>query len=318
MMRNFDFVALGHCDMDYIALIPVLTPDGKTEMIEQLEQGGGPAATAAVAAARLGGAAAFIGAVGDDEPGRRLLAGFRDENVDVSAVAVRPGASSAVAYCWIERDSGRRTIAWRRGTCRQPSGAELPEEMIASAKVLHLDSYDPAPAEQAARIAAGNGVLISLDADNPDSTSPELLAAADILIASRVFALKVTGCDNPEAALDRLAGFGRAAVVGVTLGDGGAIVRRNGRTSAAPAFKVDVRDTTGAGDVFHAAFALRFSETGDEVESLRFASGAAALKCRGLGGRTAIPSRIELDEFLRGNPAVLFEPATHMENNKCH
>ncbi len=299
-MRIFDFVALGHCDMDYIALIPALTPDGKTEMLEQLDQGGGPAATAAVAAARLGASAAFIGAVGDDAPGGQLLDGFRAERVDISAVKIRRGASSAIAYCLIERDSGKRTIAWRRGGCRPLDADELPTEMIASAQILHLDSYDPAPAEVAAKIAVQNGVTISLDADNPASTTPDLLAAADILIASRAFAAEVSGGDAPEKALKKLAGLGRAQVVGITLGDAGAIIQSRGKTVSCPAFKVKVRDTTGAGDVFHAAFALRFNETGDAEESLRFASGAAALKCRGLGGRTAIPSRTELEDFLQG------------------
>ena len=66
-----------------------------------------------------------------------------------------------------------------------------------------------------------------------------------------------------------------------------------------PAFKVETIDTLGAGDVFHGAFAFRLVETGDVVESMRFAAAAAAIRCTRFGMLTAVATRAEVDEFLK-------------------
>ena len=102
-----------------------------------------------------------------------------------------------------------------------------------------------------------------------------------------------------EEALFALAGIG-AKVTGITMGELGSMVLAEGKILRCPAFKVDkVVDTTGAGDVYHTGFAVRYLETDDLMECMRFASAVSALKCGKLGGRTGIPTRKEVDEFLK-------------------
>ena len=102
-MNRADFVGLGFCSNDYLAVLPEIPIDNKLQMLEHLVQGGGPAATAAVAAARLGVSASFIGIVGDDDPGKRIIRDFESENVFTEGIKIREGAESAVGYCWRQR-----------------------------------------------------------------------------------------------------------------------------------------------------------------------------------------------------------------------
>ncbi|NCC69944.1 MAG: carbohydrate kinase family protein, partial [Clostridia bacterium] len=114
--KTRDIVALGYCSIDHVCLIPEIPKDDKIEIRELHIGGGGPAATAVFAAARLGAKTAFLGAVGDDDDGQAILRELREEGIDTSGVMIRRNAMSPVAYCWVEQKSGRRSIAWSRGT----------------------------------------------------------------------------------------------------------------------------------------------------------------------------------------------------------
>ena len=300
MTRKNDFVALGFCSNDYLAVLPHIPMDSKVQMLEHLVQGGGPAATAAVAASRLGWSAAFVGTVGDDAPGRTILADFAAENVDSSAVLLRPGKRSPIAYCWVDAPTGKRSVAWTRGDLPELEPAEIPAEMIAQARVLHLDGHQTAAALAAAKLAKEHGVMVNIDAGTLLPGLEELLEYVDILITSAEIARQLTGEDDPDRALRKLGSIG-AEVTGLTMGDTGSLVLApDGGILRCPAFKLDkVVDTTGAGDVYHAGFAVRYAETRDRMESMRFASAVAAMKCTKLGGRTGIPTRAEVKKFLQ-------------------
>ena len=122
----------------------------------------------------------------------------------------------------------------------------------------------------------------------------------DIVIVSEKFAAALSGRNDPEAALHKLTELD-AAAVGITLGPRGSICfdRASGKIYRCPAYPVDpVVDTTGAGDVYHAAFELFYCETRDTPASMRFAAAAAGVKCRKPGGRTGIPSRSEAESVM--------------------
>ena len=124
-MKKYDYVGLGFCSNDYLALVPEIPIDGKVRMLKHLVQGGGPAATSTVAAARLGLSAAFIGVAGDDEPGKWILRDFEAEKVFTGGMRIREGHTSAIAYCWIDAPTGRRSVAWTRGTLPELQADEV-------------------------------------------------------------------------------------------------------------------------------------------------------------------------------------------------
>lgn len=104
-----EFVAMGYCSNDYLCRVPQIPIDHKVEIIEHQIQGGGPAADAAVAAARLGLRTMFVTSVGNDDGGKRILADLAREGIDISRIPVREGCGSPMAYCWIDSD-GKRSV----------------------------------------------------------------------------------------------------------------------------------------------------------------------------------------------------------------
>lgn len=299
MPEKIDFVGLGFCSNDYLAVLPHIPMDSKVQILEHLIQGGGPGATSTVAASRLGAGSGFISSVGGDEAGKMILADLEKEGVSTRGIVIRENETSPVAYCWIDGPSGKRSVAWTRGNLTEITPEELDYDLIAGAKVLHLDGHHTPAAIAAAKFARQHKVLVNFDAGTMRDGVPELLNYADILITSEEFARKVTGENDLEKAIFILGNIG-AKVTGITMGELGSMVLAEGRILRCPAFKVDkVVDTTGAGDVYHTGFAIRYLETDDLMECMRFGSAVSAIKCGKLGGRTGIPSRKEVDEFLK-------------------
>ena len=296
-MENFEFVGLGFCSNDFLALLPEIPIDGKVQMLRHLVQGGGPAATSAVAAARLGLRSAFIGIVGDDEPGKGILRDFKAEKVSTAGIVVRQGGMSPTALCWIEAPTGKRSIAWTRGDLEELAPEEVNMELVRNAKILHIDGHNPKGALAAVKEARRHGVIVNFDAGTLREGVAELLPYTNILIASEAFARSYSGENDLDKAIFKLAAVG-ADVTGITFGEGGSMVLDHGRILRCPAFRIKPVDTTGAGDTYHAAFAVRYLETHDLMECMRFASAVSAIKCLQLGGRAGIPDRAQVDRFL--------------------
>ena len=299
-MKKFKYVGVGFCSNDDISLLPEIPIDSKVKIITHTIQGGGPAATSTVAAARLGLDAAFIGTVGDDDAGVKILKDFQAEGVNTDAIVVRKGRTSPVAYCWVDEPTGKRSVAWTRGDTEELEEAEVNLDVLNGASVLHMDGHNPKGALAAAKRAKELGVLVNFDAGTVRDGVAELLPYADILIASEAFARSWTGENDLKKALVKLAEYG-SKVVGCTMGELGSMMYDNGKYIECPAFKISPVDTTGAGDVFHTSFAVRYLETQDLYECQRFGAAVSAIKCGKLGGRAGIPYRAVVDEFLANN-----------------
>ena len=298
MSTKATITGLGYCGMDYLCLVPRIPLDDKVEILQSAIQGGGPSATAIAAAARLGAATAFAGCVGDDQRGREIVAGLAAEGVDVSGMRIRVGAESAAGFCWIEKQSGKRSIAWTRGTARPLSADEIAPDLISTSKLLHLDGHQTEAAIAAARLARQHGVTVSMDAGTLVPGIEQLLELSDIIIASETLARRYTGQSDMEAAAKKLF-TAHCKFSAVTMGSGGSIGFDGRESFKCPAFKVNVVDTTGAGDVFHGAFACEYVRGGTWPKCLRFASVVAALKCTRFGGRAGIPDLKTTEEFLK-------------------
>jgi len=293
-----NITGLGYCSMDYLCIVPKIPQDDKVQAKATLEQGGGPAATAICAAARLGAKTAFISAVGDDLRGQSILKGLALEGIDTTAIKLRLGAESPVAFCWIQENTGKRSIAWSHGSIKPLLPEEVNAATVRNSGLLHLDGHHTGAAIHAAQIARDAGTAVMLDAGTIVPRIEELLALADIVIASEKFAGRFTGDADPETAIKKLFSE-NTKFAAVTLGAKGSIGFDGRKIYRQPAFPVETVDTTGAGDVFHGAFAYKYVNGGDWAECLRFAAAVAALKCTKLGGRTGIPTIAETEFFLQ-------------------
>ena len=240
--------------------------------------GGGPAATAAVALARLGVRTFFVGIVGDDDVGRFIRDGLERDGVDTSELLVASGRSPQSAILVAD---GTRAIAAFRGELPPLELTPRARELCLGAAWVHVDQTGYSPAS-----ALRERVRLSIDGGNPIH-GLELERVA--LYAPTESALR-EGFGDARRALD--AG---AEVVVVTRGAAGSVAyTRGGDTVTAPPTDVDVVSTLGAGDVFHGALLAHLVREVPLREALERANACAALSCRALDGRSAIPTEREL------------------------
>jgi len=303
-MRSIEIVGLGFGAIDYLCIVPHIPIDEKVGAVRRMVQGGGAAATAIVAASRLGAETSFIGTVGDDPEGNEIIRGLNREKVDTSYVRVKAGKESPVTYCWVEQESGKRSIVWSKGTAIPLHPEAVDSDFIASAKLLHLDGHNTEAAIRAAEIAKASGVTISLDAGSLLPGIGKLVELSDICIASEFFACKYTGEKDVDKAVEKLFMM-RKQVAAVTRGNKGVVAFTPDGIIKKKAFKVQVVDTTGAGDVFHGAFVYAYIQDWNTDKCLDFASATAAIKCTGFGGRTNIPGKSNVVKFLNDRGILL-------------
>jgi sulfofructose kinase len=287
-------VFVGAAVWDAIALVRHYPePDERIVADDVRHAGGGPAATAAVAAVRLGVPAAFIGAVGDDDDGARIVAALQAEHVDVRGVSVVAGSRSAASVAVADGRRGTRAICTRPGPGLRLTGTAL--ALLRSARWVHVDHAGWAPVHGALRtLTASRRPWLSVDAGNPIDglvlADVELFAPSAAMLASR-YGTKGSGIGT---LLDAVLAEGARQVV-ATLGAAGcAAATSDGERCTVPGHPADVVSTLGAGDVFHGAL-LAAAERGLRFrERLRYANAAAALSCRALDGRSAIPAHDEV------------------------
>jgi sulfofructose kinase len=251
-------------------------PDGRVVATERVVAGGGPAATAAVALARLGVPVSFVGAVGDDEAGAFVREGLAAENVDISQVAVVAGARTAESTVLVGAD-GARSIIHREGTAGF-AGLEIGADWI------HVDhvGYGGVPHDGAVAVSLDAGIAI----DGLDLHGIAVYAPTE----ERLLA-DFGGAENALNA--------GAELVVVTRGaEGSAAATRLGGVEAPGVPCAGLVSTLGAGDVFHGALLAWLVRGAALPEALRAANTAASLSCRALDGRSAIPRLDELERSL--------------------
>jgi sulfofructose kinase len=306
--KEFDAVGFGLNAVDHLIVVPSYPAfDTKVRLREHVQAAGGQTASAMAALSRLGMRTAYAGRFGSDAEGRFGLAELVNEGVNTDYAEVIEGARNQVAFIVIDEPSGERTIIWDRDERLAYSTLEAPVEIASRGRVLHLDAHDPPACARLAQAAREAGVLVSADIDNIYEGLPELLPLIDVLISSKEFPHRLTGIADERASLVETKARYGCALVGMTLGTRGALLYSDGIFLESPAFAVPggCRDTTGAGDAFHAGFIYGMLR-GEEVEtSLRLANATASLKCRALGARTPLPTIDELTEFLKQNPTIL-------------
>ncbi len=299
--KQFDAVGFGLNAVDHLIVVPEYPAfDTKTRLLEHIQAAGGQTASAMVGLQRLGMKTAYAGRFGSDPEGVFGLAAIRDEGVNLDFAAVIEGARNQLAFIIIDSRTGERTIIWDRDERLAYRADEAPVELAGRGRVLHLDAHDPPACVAMARAARETGAIVSADIDNLYDGLPELLPLVDLLVSSSEFPHRLTGIRDERTSLVELKARYGCAVVGMTLGDRGALIYIDGTFLESPAFEVPggCRDTTGAGDAFHAGLIFGLL-TGEDVEaSMRIANATAALKCRSLGARTSLPRLDELKELL--------------------
>jgi sulfofructose kinase len=298
VVKSSSVICAGLAVMDQIYSVEQLPEAPRKHFATSFrEVGGGPAASAAVAVARLGGEARLWSRVGDDSIGDRIVGELSREGVAVTGVRRIPGARSGCSAIVVDA-AGERMIVNFRGDRMDPDPSWLPLSEIRGAGAVLGDLRWPEGSARALAEARRLGIPALLDADAaPQSEGTEAFAAADHILFSSQGLVEFTGRSGIEEAL-RLAASRTGAWVGVSAGQAGVHWLERERLRHLPAFAVEAVDTLGAGDVLHGAFALSLARALGVEDALRFACAAAALKCAKPGGRSGAPRAEEVEKFL--------------------
>lgn len=297
--REYDVVGMGLNAVDHLCIVPRFPRyEEKLRMEEFRRAGGGQVASAMVACACWGLRTRYIGKVGGGDLGAFSLSTLREAGVDVSDVAVVDGVLNQFAFILIDRTTGERTIIWTRDDRLKMLPEEVPVDSIAMGRILHLDGHD-APAAAFAAVEAGKlGVRVVVDAETVKDGTREMVANADYVVASSEFPERLTGRSDRREAIREIMDGGAVCVVS-TLGKEGSVCLFEDRYIETPGFRVECIDSTGAGDVFHAAFIFGLARNWDMEKILGFSNAAAALNCTEIGARAGIRPVEEIFDLMK-------------------
>jgi len=296
-------ICLGSSVLDRVFEVPAFPPKPiKVTATRYRESCGGIAATAAVAIAALGGRAAYWGRMGEDESARVLMAAFREHGVDVTGTRRIPGAQTPTAAV-IVNAQGERLLFVHPGSGLDPDPSWLALERLAEASAVLADFRWVKGATTLLEAARSRDLPRVVDADLGGLAAfDRLLPLADHVIFAQPALAEMTRTEDPAEGLRRAA-VNAGGLVGVTLGPAGAMWLENGRVHRQAAFPVVARDTTGAGDTFHGAYALAIAEGRPVAAAMELAAAAAAIKCARGEGWAGMPDRAAAEALLKGRTA---------------
>ena len=295
---------VGSLMMDLVIRVPRRPEPGQT--IFGTDFGmflGGKGFNQAVAARRLGASMRMIGRVGDDDFGRALRAALEREGIEAAGLVTDAEVGTGVAAPLIEESGENSIVSVPRANMRLTPADVEAAALVQTDVVLLQMEVPPQASLAAARRARAMGARVVLNTAPAGDLPAALHAAADIVVANENEAALLTGLavqtvEQAFAAAERLRRTTAQTAV-ITLGGQGAVAVGEGLHEHQPAHTVVVRDTTGAGDAYCGALAVRLVETGDLREALVWANAAGALAVTMLGAEPSLPSRSAVMALLR-------------------
>jgi len=300
MMPNI--IVLGSLNMDLVVKAPRLPKPGETIAGHSFQMiPGGKGANQAVAAARLGGKVAMIGRVGADSFGETLRTNLSRSGVDVDRVLVDEDSATGIALILVDALSGQNSIVIDPGSNGRVSleDLETAEPLFREAKALILQFEVPLQVvEHAAELARHRGLTVVLNPAPAYRVSLDFLRKADYLILNEteievLSQHKVSGLESARVAAQALTREGLPVVI-VTLGKRGALLATPQEMTHVPARKVQVVDTTAAGDAFVGGFTKAILNGFTLEEAVRYAVCAGTITVTRFGAQTSLPSTAEV------------------------
>ncbi len=305
-----DIVGVGLNATDTIIRLPHFPAfNSKVEFRVSEVLPGGQVATAVTACAQWGLRARYVGKIGDDSAGQLQRDEMKKSGIEAHWI-VAPDCQSQSSFILVDGETGERTVLWKRDPRLELLPSEIARAWVVRARLLHVDGHDCAGATQAARWARESGIPVTADLDNLYPGVEVLLENVDYAIASREFHTRLLREEDPLRSVPATARRFGCRLSAATLGADGVLAWDGSRFHYSPAFEVKPVDTTGAGDVFHAAFAYSLLRGDQLPRSLEFSCAAAGLSCLGVGARGGIANLEKIEEMIRTGPR---RPAAYSE-----
>ena len=293
--------AIGIATVDHIMVLDGFkTGEGSFHADTYRVEGGGMAATALCAAAKLGSPARLFTRIGDDINGRFIVERLNAFSVDTSCMVTIPDAPSFTSFILVDANTGDKQFYNGVDQPVLDVRAGIDTDALGDAKVLLVDGFWMEAAIAGARWASERGIPVVGDFKTRYDGLEELLPYVSYLIVPEFFAHELTGSD---LLADMLRGLGTLCPGQpvITCGNRGGAFLLGENVRQYRVFPVEAVDTTGAGDAFHGAFCHFLAHGYDTARCLDHASAVGAMTCRMIGGRTGLPSAAELAAFMNEN-----------------
>jgi ribokinase len=263
---------------------------------------GGKGANQAVAAARLGAAVKMIGRVGEDSFGDSLLDNLRENSIDTTYISRDDEARTGVALITVS-SSGENTIVVAPGANARltPEDVMAAEDAFKGASFLLVQLESPIIAVAGAiHLAHKHGVPVLLNPAPARPLAASFLEGIKYVIPNQNELLLLTGMESggtvPQAAKKLQSIY--SGIIIVTLGEEGSLVIDGDQIEHLPSYRVDVVDTTAAGDAFVGAFAVALSQGHSVLESAKRGNAAGAIAATRFGAQTSLPKHHDIETFL--------------------
>ena len=301
--RPFDVIGIGATSVDFVYVLPAYPAPtaslAKMRISRYFVSCGGQIATALATCARMGLRSKFVGVTGTDDNAKQVRRELQGRGVDLTDVVIRD-VPNQYAVILVDEKSGERIVLWDRDERLRLRDRELPQDMLGTARVLHVDDVDIAGSIRAAEAAQAAGTPVTSDIDRITDRTLELVKAVTFPIFAEHVPTALTGIPEPAAALRALRALRlvHEGVLCVTLGIKGAMALEGDHLHHAPAFSVNAVDTTGAGDVFRGGFIYAYLRGFTLPDALRFANASAAVSCTRLGAMASVPSPDEVERLM--------------------
>ena len=313
-----DVASTGTLAVDYFGFVPVLVPPGGKTMARRYEyHPGGVAGNVITQLGRLGSSAGWFGKIGDDDTGKILLEEFHKYSLDISHVEVVKDKNSM--FCWILVDEqGERSITMFPNVLNELTAEDVRikhGDFIRSAKILMVEAcvMPLAPMIEAMKIANEAGVKVVFDMDvtlkdilitdmGSEADLREAIMRSDVFIPCKAAAAELLGTTDIKGSISRLQ-VKKSQIIAVTLGDKGCMIYADDRVREIPGFKVNVVDTTGAGDAFHGGFVYGLLNNFSIEKTGEFSNACGAYCCTGVGARHS-GALDQINEIISNNERI--------------
>ena len=302
-----DFTGIGENATDIVLRLKEFpAPDGKTDTLSREVRLGGQVATAVFAAARWKLRTRYVGAVGSDHNALLHQAEFRALGVEAHLISAK-SAESRLSYILVENHSGSRAVLCHRDSRVKVERRHLKKEWFQRSRLVHVDGENPGASRLAATWAREAGVPVMCDLDVFRDELRFVLPQVDYPVLSLGILAPLGGSNEPLVALPAIRAKYGSRLVCTTMGEHGALAWDGTRFFYQPAYRVEVLDTTGAGDLFHAGFAYGLLNGWEMPRTLAFGCAAAGLNCMAHGARggvAAVPAIERLRRTARQHPRL--------------
>ncbi len=302
-----DVVGVGLNATDTLIQLPHFpAQESKVKITSSKVLPGGQIASAMVACQTWGLRTRYVGKVGDDAAAELQREELARAGVEQHLISV-PNCESQKSFILVDKATGERTVLWGRDDRVALQAEDLQKQWVTAARALLVDGHETAAAALAAKWAREADIPVTVDLDNLYPGVEVLLEYSDYVICSREFPARLTHEKDLLKALVKIQKQFGSRLVGSTLGRDGVVVLDGAGFHYCPAFRVDAVDTTGAGDIFHAAFVYSQLQSYTLKEQLSFSSAAAALNCTKLGARGGIATLEEIRNLMKSG--LTYPPA---------